>query len=163
MLETKIQWLEINVEVNGICGNNITLLWIQNSANTWLISTNKTTKTQEVCVPGNKSTSGSPPWNSLGAKPKSKSFPWEMGGRVTGRAQCPEICEATSWPALSSRQSASSTPFSVGQSRGQLQKGELTTNLPNNQVCNWRTDLHYGRTLILCLMTWITSHLHTVG
>ena len=77
----------------------------QDHANTRLISTNKTTKKQEGCVLGNKS-SGSPPWNSLGAKSKSKSFPCEMGGR----AQHPEICDVTGWPALSSRQSASSTP-----------------------------------------------------
>ncbi len=53
-LETKIHWLEVNVEVNGLCGNDTTLPFTQNSgqehANTRLISTNKTTKKQEGCV-----------------------------------------------------------------------------------------------------------------
>ncbi|XP_044030151.1 uncharacterized protein LOC122865583 [Siniperca chuatsi] len=86
-------------------------------SNTQLISTNKTTEKQEGCVTGNKSTSSSPPWNSLGAKPKSKSFPWEMGGRVTGRAQCPEICDATGWLALSSRQNATTQPWTAAKGR----------------------------------------------
>ena len=48
--------------------------------------------------------------------------------------------------------------------RGQLRKGELATNLPNNHMCNWGTDLiHCCWTLDLYLMTWITSRLHTAG
>lgn len=94
-LETKIHRLEVNVEENVLCGNDSTLSWTQKSghehAKAWLISTNKTTKKQETCVPGNKSKSCSPPWKSLGAKPKSKLFPWEMGGRVTSRAEHPGI------------------------------------------------------------------------
>ena len=113
MLKTKIHRLEVNVEVNGLYGNDTTLPWFQ----------------KKVCVPGNKSTSGHPPWNSLGAKPKSKSFPWEMGGRVTGRAQCPEICDATGWPALSSRHSASSTPVLSRKQPWSAAKGR-TNNKP---------------------------------
>ncbi len=134
VLETKIQRLEVNVEVNGLCGNDTTFLWSQNSgqehANTRLISTNKTTKKQEACVLGNKSKSGSPPWNALGAKPKSKSFPWEMGGRVTGRTQRPEICDATGWPALSSRQSASSTPVLGRTQPWTAAKGRVSNKPP---------------------------------
>lgn len=163
VLETKIHRLEVNVKVNEQCGNDTTIPWIQNSgqdhANTRLITVGKTSKKQEGCV----STNGSPPWNSLGAKPKSKSFPWDMGGCMTGRAQRPQICDVTGWPALSSR--APLQPlFLVGHSCGQLWKGELTTNLPNNQLCNCTTDLHHcRRTLDLRQMTWIISHLHTVG
>ena len=81
---------------------------------------------------GNKSTSGSPPWNSLGAKPKSKSFLREMGGRVTGRTQRPEICDATGWPALSSRQSASSTPI-LGRTHPWTAAKGRTNNKPPQQ------------------------------
>ena len=112
VLENKIHRIEVNVEVNGLCGNDTTLPWTQSSgqehANTRLISTTKTTKKQEGCEPDNKSSSGSPPWNSLGAKPKDKSFPGRMGGRLTGRAQRSDV---TGWPALP-RQNASSTPVS---------------------------------------------------
>jgi len=51
VLETKIHRLEVNVEGDGLCGNDTTLPWTQNSgrehANTQLISTNKPTKKQE--------------------------------------------------------------------------------------------------------------------
>ena len=75
VLETKIHRLEVNVEVNGLCGNETTLPLIQNSgdeqANTQLRSTDNTTK-KVVSVHYNKSASNNPPWNCLGAKPKSK-------------------------------------------------------------------------------------------
>ncbi|CAK6954581.1 uncharacterized protein LOC122865583 [Scomber scombrus] len=87
-----------------------------------LVSINETIEKQEGCVPDNKSTSGNPPWSSPGVKPKSKSLHCEMGGRVTGRAQRPEICDATGWPALSSRQSGPlSTPLLLVV-RGQLRR-----------------------------------------
>ncbi|KAK5894034.1 hypothetical protein CesoFtcFv8_010765 [Champsocephalus esox] len=132
VLEMKMQRLEVNVEVNGLCcGNDTTLPVLQNSgkeyANSKLVSSYKDSKEQEGCVPGNKSTSGSPPWNSLGAKPKSKSFPWDLGGRITGRAQHSEICDATGWPALlSPRKSASSTPKQPWTAA----KGRITNNPP---------------------------------
>lgn len=136
VLETKIRRLEVNVEVNGLCGNDTTLPLNQHSgqehANTRLISTIKTTKKQEGCVSGNKSTSGSPPWNSLGARPMSKSFPWEMRGRLTGRAQRSEICDGTGWPALSSRHSASSTPVLRRTQPRTAAKGR-TSNKPPQQ------------------------------
>lgn len=73
VLKTKIHQLEINTEVNGLCRNDSTLPCTHNSgqerANTQLIIINKTSKTQEGCMPDNKSTSRNPPWN-----PKSKSF-----------------------------------------------------------------------------------------
>lgn len=110
MLETKIHQSEINVEVNGMHVNDTTLLRTHNNgqehANTQLISTDKTTEKQEGSVPVDKSTSGSPPCNSSGTRPKSKSFLWEKGGWVTGRPQHPQICDETGWPPLSS----SSTP-----------------------------------------------------
>ena len=87
VLETKIHRLEVNLEVNGSCGNDTTLPLNQNNgqkhANTRLTSTSKTTKKQEGCGMGDKSTSGSPPWNSLGAKPQSKSFSGEMSNLTT--------------------------------------------------------------------------------
>lgn len=92
VLENKMHCLGVNTEANGLCGDDTTLPWIQSSglqrANTQLISTTKTNKTQQGCEPDNKSTSGSPPWNSLGAKPKTKSSPVKMG-RLTGRAPAP--------------------------------------------------------------------------
>ena len=71
VLEMKMQRLEVNVEVNGLGWNDTTLPVLQKNgkghANSQLVSSYKDSKEQE-------GTSGSPPWNSLGAKPKSKSF-----------------------------------------------------------------------------------------
>lgn len=56
VLETKVQRTEVNVEVNGLCRNDTTVPWSQNSrqepANTWLISLdNDSTKQWTVhCV-----------------------------------------------------------------------------------------------------------------
>lgn len=46
-----------------------------------------TTKKQEGCLSANKSASYSLLWNSLGAKPKNKSFPCKMEGRLMERTQ----------------------------------------------------------------------------
>lgn len=70
------------------------------------------------------------PGTLLGAKPKYKSFYWEMGGRVTGRAQRPEVCDATGWPALSSRQSASSTPVLSRTQPWTAAKGRISNKPP---------------------------------
>ncbi|XP_053194329.1 E3 ubiquitin-protein ligase TRIM21-like [Scomber japonicus] len=79
----------------------------QEQANRQLIST---TKKQEAGGYGSKSTS-SPPWNSLGAKPKNKSsLPLDMGRRLTGRTQHPEARDETEWLALPSHRRVSSTP-----------------------------------------------------
>ena len=89
------------MEVNGLCGNETTLPLIQNSgdeqANTQLWSADNTTKKADS-VHYNKSLNNYPPWNCLGAKPKSKSCLLEVGGR--------EI----DWPSLPMRQRSSSTP-----------------------------------------------------
>ena len=131
VLETKIYRLEVNVEVNGICGNDSTLPLTQNDGHAMTqLTSYHATKKQEECEPGNKSTGGSPPWNSLGAKPKSKSSPWGKGGRITGRTQRPEICEATGWPALSSRQSASSTPVASRTQPWITAKGRTSSKPP---------------------------------
>ena len=67
VLEMKMQRLEANVEVNGLGWNDTTLPVLQNNgqrhANSKLVSSYKDSKEQEGCVPGNKCTSGSPPWN----------------------------------------------------------------------------------------------------
>uniref|UniRef100_A0A8C9XI99 OSK domain-containing protein n=1 Tax=Sander lucioperca TaxID=283035 RepID=A0A8C9XI99_SANLU len=136
ILETKLQRLEVNLEVNGSCGNDTTLLLTQNNgqkhANTRLTSTCKTTDKQEGCGISNKSTSDSPPWNSFGAKPKSKSFSWK--GRLTGRAQHPEICDMNGWPALPSRQSASSTPVLSRTQPWTAAKGRISNKMPPQQL-----------------------------
>ena len=83
MLETKIHRLEVNVELNGLGENDITLPWKngrQEDANTRLISPNQATKTQQAIVKDNKSSSGSPTYNALGAKPKDNSIPWKIRG-----------------------------------------------------------------------------------
>ena len=138
VLETKIYRLEVNVEVNGSYGNDTTLPVTQNNgqkhANTRLTSTSKTTMKQEGCGTDNKSTRGSPPWNSFGAKPKSKSFSWEMGGRLTGRTQRPEICDTTGWPALPSRQSASSTPVLSRTQPWTAAKGKISNKMLPQQL-----------------------------
>ncbi|XP_034005651.1 guanylate kinase 1b isoform X1 [Trematomus bernacchii] len=137
VLEMKMQRLQLNVEVNGLGWNDTTLPVLQKNgkghANLQLVSSYKDSKEQEGCVPGNTYTSGSPPWNSLSAKPKSKSFPWDLGERITGRVQRPEICDATGWPALlSPRKSASSTPLPTRKQPWTAAKG-ITTN--RRSVC----------------------------
>uniref|UniRef100_A0A0F8ASY6 Uncharacterized protein n=1 Tax=Larimichthys crocea TaxID=215358 RepID=A0A0F8ASY6_LARCR len=112
VLETKIHRLEVNVEVNGQCGNETTLPLPQNSekkqANRKLISTTK--MQQEPGVNGTKSTT--PFWNSLGAKPRHHKLPpSDMGRRLTGRTQHPETHDDTEWPALPSNRNSSSTPL----------------------------------------------------
>ena len=121
----------------GGTGPSENLTWTQNdgqqkNANTWLISTKKTTKKQEGCLSGSYSVSSSPLWNALGAKPKNKSFPWEMGGRVIARAKHPEICDATGWPALPSRQSAWSTP-ELSRTQPWIAAKGRTSNKPPQQ------------------------------
>ena len=115
ILEMKVQRLEVNLEVNGQYGNETTLPMTQISgqeqANSQLIST---TKKQEAGVLDSKSTS-SPPWYSLGAKPKhktcrDKSLPSDMGKRLTGRIQHSKTVDEAEWPALPLHGSVSSTP-----------------------------------------------------
>lgn len=81
----------------------------QENTNTLQISTNKTTKKHKGCLTGEESESSSHRWNSLGAKKENKSVAREMGERVIAGAQCWEICDATSWPALPCRQGVLST------------------------------------------------------
>jgi len=59
VLEMKINRLEVNVEVNGLCGNETTTLHYHKSSN------------------------NNPPWNCLGAKLKSKSCLLKVGGSET--------------------------------------------------------------------------------
>ena len=77
-LETKIHQIEVNVEVNGLCGNKTTLPWNQNSrqepANTGLISPDNDSTKQEFWGLHKKPRNILPCWNTLGAKPKDKSF-----------------------------------------------------------------------------------------
>ena len=126
------------MEVNGLGGNDTTLPLAQISgqklANTQLTSTEKATTKQVGSVLFNKSTSSSPPWNHLGAKPKNKSFPWVMGGRLTGRAQRAEVCDETGWPALPPRQSASSTPVPGRTQPWKTVEGRMS-NKPPKQSC----------------------------
>lgn len=82
---------------------------IQQPANTWLISPNNDMGKQEDYAPGNKFKNIIPCWNTLGAKPKIKLFPLDMGDQVTGRVQHPEICDTTGWSALSTERSTSLT------------------------------------------------------
>ena len=134
VLETKIHRLEVNVEVNGLGGNDTTLPLAQINgqelASTRLTSTDKATTKQVGSVLINKSTSSSPPWNHLGAKPKNKSFPWAMGGRLTGRAQRAEVCDETGWPALPPRQSASSTPVPGRRQPWKTVEGRMSNKPP---------------------------------
>lgn len=55
--------------MNGLCGNDSR----QENVNIQLISSDTAPLEQKGCVLGNKSTCISPPWNALGARPKSKS------------------------------------------------------------------------------------------
>lgn len=133
VLETKINRLEINVEVNGLYGNDSTLPLTLNDGHEHAMSqltSYHATEKQEDRELGNKSTGGSPPWNSLGAKPKSESFPWGKGGQVTGRTQHPEICDASGWPALPTRQSSSSTPVASRTQPWTSAKGRASRKPP---------------------------------
>ncbi len=130
--------------------NDTTSPWTQNSGqqknvNTRIISTDKTSKTQEGFLSGNNSAS-SPLCNAVGAKPKNKSFPWEMGGWVIARAKHPEICNTTGWPTPPSRQSAWSTPVLSRTQPWIAAKGRTSNKPPNNKVYNSKTDSHccYG-------------------
>lgn len=142
VLETKIYRLEVNAEVNGPGGNDTTLPFAQVSgqelANTRLMSTDKATMKEVGSVPFNKSSSRSPPWNHLGAKPKNKSFPWIMGGRLTGRAQRAEVCDETGWPALPPRQSASSTPVPGRTQPWKTVKGRISNKPPKQSSIELR-------------------------
>lgn len=145
VLETKIHRLEVNVEVNGLngLGGNDTTLPLpqisgQELANTRLTSADTATMKQVGSVLCYKSTSSSPPWNHLGAKPKNKSCPWVTGGRLTGRAQRAEICDETGWPALPPRQNASSTPVSARTQPWKAAKGRISNKPPKQPS----TELH---------------------
>ena len=110
VMETKIRQLELNAEVNGHYMDETTLPISQNTdreqANGLLTST--TRMQPALREKGNKSTS--PPWNSLGAKPKHyKSPPPVMGRRLSGRCQHQETYDSE-WPALPSHTAVSSTP-----------------------------------------------------
>ncbi|XP_035495616.2 uncharacterized protein LOC118313818 [Scophthalmus maximus] len=133
VLETKIHRLEGNVEVNGQYGNDTTLPWNQNSgqdnANTRLVST---TEKREGRAQVNISTNYL--WNSHGARPENKLPHCDMGRQVTGRAQRSEICDATGWPALPSRGSASSTPTPSRRQPWTAAKGR-NINMPPQQPC----------------------------
>lgn len=134
VLETKIHRLEVNVEVNGLCGNDTTLPLAQISrqelANPRLTREDKATAEQVGSVLCNETTRSSPPWDQLGAKPKNKTRPWATGGRLTGRTQRPEICDETGWPALPPRQSASSTPASGRTQLWKAARGRINNKLP---------------------------------
>ncbi|KAM4592398.1 uncharacterized protein PAE49_010282 [Odontesthes bonariensis] len=111
MLETKMYRLEVNVEINGQYGNETTLPVSQNTereqANRKLTGTTETR--QEPGVNGKYSTS--PPWNSLGAKPKHyKSPPSDVGRRLSGRTQHLETHNDSEWPALSHRNVSTPIP-----------------------------------------------------
>lgn len=71
VLETKVQRLEVNVEINGLCGNDTTIPLSCNNgkehANLLLVSTNKTADKRESRVI-------SPPWNALGQSPRLNHF-----------------------------------------------------------------------------------------
>uniref|UniRef100_A0A3Q3SCN1 SGNH hydrolase-type esterase domain-containing protein n=1 Tax=Mastacembelus armatus TaxID=205130 RepID=A0A3Q3SCN1_9TELE len=112
------------VEINGLSGKEDTTLPLYHSsrqehASIQTTSTNKTEQ-QEGCVRVNKTTGISPPWNALGAKPKTKS------GQATGRTQRPEICDATGWPALPS----SSTPVQRKAQPWITAKGKRSNKTP---------------------------------
>lgn len=56
-----------------------------------------------------------------------------MGGRVIARAKHPEICDATGWPALPSRQSAWSTP-ELSRTQPWIAAKGRTSNKPPQQL-----------------------------
>ncbi|XP_061915766.1 uncharacterized protein LOC133658135 [Entelurus aequoreus] len=141
LLEIKMNRLEVNLEVNGQCGNNTTLALLstentgQHHATTQLTSNNEATKKREVPVEGNKSTSENPPWNTLGAKPKRRPPPCDKGEWISGRTQRPDISDLTGWPALpsSARHTASSTPLPRRTQQRTAEK-RRTTNKPPQQA-----------------------------
>uniref|UniRef100_A0A3Q2EBE6 SGNH hydrolase-type esterase domain-containing protein n=1 Tax=Cyprinodon variegatus TaxID=28743 RepID=A0A3Q2EBE6_CYPVA len=99
-LEIKVHRIEVNVEVNGLCGNETTLPATQNSrverANTRLKGKDNTTQKKAASVSNNnKSSSDNPHWNRLGAKPKSKSCLLEKGECEADRAN---VCNEADWP-----------------------------------------------------------------
>ena len=103
-LETKIQRLEVNVEIND--GYDTTLPLAKDSGHEAAIrqqtSTSKDNQ-KDVVVNNNMSNV----WNVLGAKPKSNS-----SQRKKREPALPgDICDATSWPALPARPNSSSTPI----------------------------------------------------
>ena len=130
VLETKMHRLEVNVEINGQYGNDTTLPIFQNSereqANTRLTGTTKARPEPGV----NGSKSNSPPWNSLGAKPKHHKIPpSDMGRRLSGRTQHPEMDYDTEWPALPSHRTVSSTP----KPRRKQPRTKATSKLPQDK------------------------------
>ncbi|CAI5677846.1 unnamed protein product [Oreochromis niloticus] len=135
VLETKIHRLEVNVEVNGLCGNETTLPLIQSNgddqASTQLRSTDNMTKKVDS-VHYYKSSSENPPLDCLGAKPRHKSCLLEGGGHITGRAQRAEISE-TDWPSLPTRQRSSSTPV-YGRKQDWTTANRKVNNKPPKQL-----------------------------
>ena len=130
VLETKMHRLEGNVEINGQYGNDTTLPIFQNSereqANTRLTGTTKARPEPGV----NGSKSNSPPWNSLGAKPKHHKIPpSNMGRRLSGRTQHPEMDYDTEGPALPSHRTVSSTP----KPRRKQPRTKATSKLPQDK------------------------------
>uniref|UniRef100_A0A8C5DJ96 SGNH hydrolase-type esterase domain-containing protein n=1 Tax=Gouania willdenowi TaxID=441366 RepID=A0A8C5DJ96_GOUWI len=123
--------IQVNIEVNGHCGydNDTTVPLFQNSgvdkANLLPARANKAIRPREDPVPVDKPTGASPPWNTLGAKPKKKSYPLQ---RLTGRAKRPDINNETDWPALASQTAAStSTPLSAQAQKWTSVKGRSIT------------------------------------
>uniref|UniRef100_A0A3B3WLE9 SGNH hydrolase-type esterase domain-containing protein n=1 Tax=Poecilia mexicana TaxID=48701 RepID=A0A3B3WLE9_9TELE len=86
-LETKIQQLEVNFEINATCGNETTLPQISG----------------EVVHPAPSSS----PWIAQGARPKQKSHTADPMRRLTGRT--PHLDESA-WLALSQNPLSTSTP-----------------------------------------------------
>ncbi|CAI5657641.1 unnamed protein product [Oreochromis niloticus] len=135
VLETKIHRLEVNVEVNGLCGNETTLPLIQSNgddqASTQLRSTDNMTKKVDS-VHYYKSSSENPLLDCPSAKPRHKSCLLEGGGRITGRAQRAEISE-TDWPSLPTRQRSSSTPV-YGRKQDWTTVNRKVNNKPPKQL-----------------------------
>uniref|UniRef100_A0A8C5D423 SGNH hydrolase-type esterase domain-containing protein n=1 Tax=Gouania willdenowi TaxID=441366 RepID=A0A8C5D423_GOUWI len=137
-LETTVRGIQVNIEVNGHCGydNDMTVPLFLNSgvdkANSLPARANKAIRPREDPVPVDKPTGVSPPWNTLGAKPKKKSYPLQ---RLTGRAKRPDINNETDWPALPSQTVAStSTPLSA-----QAQKW---TSAKSRSITKSQTQFH---------------------
>lgn len=107
----KLYCLEVNVEVNGLCDNNTTLSLSHDSrqipASMQLVRTDTAPKKQEETglVQDNKSLI-----DGLGAKPKIKSS-WANDGRLTDRAQHPDIWDTNGWPVLESRPCPPTAPI----------------------------------------------------
>lgn len=132
-LERKVQRIEVNAEINGLYGNETTLPLFQNSgneqANTRLRGRDNTTKQEGASAHYIKSPSDNPPWNCLGAKPRTKSCLWETGGRDLGWTQRAEICDETDWPSLPTRQRASSTPVRERRRDSTAANGKVSQKL----------------------------------